>query len=455
MKNPDLHAGVSSWIDQHPEVESLRGFIFDINGVMRGKRLPVEQLEKLCAGAMRLPLSTANVDIWGRDIAGSPWVFETGDSDGKCAWTGRGPLLAPWLKKPAGMVPLVLHNPDDTPFEGDARNALARLLDRFAAHGLRPVTAFELEFYLADPKAMDGKAQNPLSGADVVHVGVLSVDELNDFDAILNEIYEACRLQGVGADTATSESGIGQFEVTLNHSDDALKVADDAMLFKTIAKGVARKYGLAASFMAKPFGGRPGSGLHLHASILGRDGKNIFDDGGDAGSDALRHAVAGVLAAMPESMLIFAPHLNSYRRLRPEQHAPTISCWGYDNRTVAVRIPSSPPAQRRIEHRVAGADTNAYLVMLAVLGAALTGIEEKMMPGDPIIGSAYDAALGPDAHLPTSWQAAHASFAAGRLIKGILPETLHDMMIRTKAQEIGRFATTVTPFEYQSYLDQV
>jgi len=455
MDKSALTEWASSWVQSHPEVDSLRGFIFDINGVMRGKRLPKDQLAKLCNGGMRLPLSTANVDIWGRDIEGSKWVFETGDSDGKCAWTGRGPLVMPWSQRGAAMVPLVLLNEDETPFEGDARNALAGLLDRFRAQGLRPVPAFELEFYLADPKAMDGNLENPLTGAAIVRDGVLSFDDLNDFDEILTEIYDACRAQSVEADAAISESGAGQFEVNLLHGDDALKVADDAMLFKNIVKSVARKHGLAASFMAKPFGDRPGNGLHMHFSILDETGANLFDDGTAEGSAALRHAVAGVLAAMPESMLVFAPHLNSYRRLTPEQHAPTAACWGYENRTAAVRIPGGPFAHRRIEHRLAGADTNAYLVMLAILGAALAGIEAKLEPPAPLAKSAYDAPSQDAVPLPASWEAAQTSFAAGKMIRGFMPEVLCDMLINTKAQELRRFATKVTPFEYQTYLDQV
>ena len=450
-----LRAWASSWAETHAEVDSLRGFVFDINGVMRGKRLPMDQLEKLCGGGMRLPLSTANVDIWGRDIEGSHWVFETGDSDGKCEWTGRGPLIMPWSHRAAAMVPLVLHTEDNAPFQGDTRNALAALLARFTARGLQPVAAFELEFYLADPKAMDAGLANPLTGADSVRDGVLSFDDLNDFDAILTEIYDACRVQDVAADAAISESGAGQFEVNLRHGADAMKVADDAMLFKNIVKSVARKHGLAASFMAKPFGDRPGNGLHMHFSILDREGVNIFDDGGPDGSAAMRQAVAGILAAMPESMLLFAPHLNSYRRLTPEQHAPTAACWGYENRTAAVRIPGGPPAQRRIEHRLAGADTNAYLVMLAILGAALAGIEAQMTPAEPLVRSAYDASAAQATPLPTSWETALAQFAAGTMVRDFMPDILHDMLIRTKRQEMRRFTGTVRPFEYQSYLDQI
>ena len=455
MDKSALSSWADTWAREHPDVESLRGFIFDINGVVRGKRLPMDQLAKICGGDMRIPLSSANVDIWGRDIEGSKWVFETGDADGRCEWTGRGPLIMPWSDRGAAMVPLVLQNENETPFDGDARNVLAAILGRFETLGFRPVPAFELEFYLADPTAVDGALTNPLTSVPVIRDGVLSLDDLDDFEAILGDVYHACEIQSVAADAAISESGIGQFEVNLRHSQDALKVADDAMLFKNIVKSVARKHGLAASFMAKPFAQRPGSGLHMHLSILDQNGSNIFDNGNADGSKMLHYAVAGVLAAMPESMLFFAPHLNSYRRLMPEQHAPMVACWGYENRTAAIRIPGGPFLQRRIEHRVAGADTNAYLVMAAILGAVLAGIENKMQPPEAIKGSAYDGDNAQLSALPLSWQGSLDAFVGGKILGDSIPPILRDMLIRTKRQEMGRFNEVVTPFEFQSYLDQV
>lgn len=441
------------WHKANENVESLRAVTFDVNGVMRGKRLPVDQLEKVCKGGVRMPLSTANVDIWGRDIDGSPWVFETGDADGQCVWTGRGPLPVTWTDRPCAMLPVTLHTEDGQPFLGDARNALAALLERYAAKGIRPVSAFELEFYLVDPKASNGVGtpNNPLTGANGIRDNVLSVDELNDYDALLGDIYDACQAQGVGADAAISESGLAQFEVNLKHGDDALKIADDAMLFKTIVKGVARKHGLAASFMAKPFANRPGNGLHLHFSLLDNDGANLFEDG-DEGSVMMRHAIGGLIDAMPQSMIFFAPHLNSYRRLAIESHAPTSICWGYENRTAAIRVPGGPAAQRRIEHRVAGADTNPYLVMMAILGAALSGIEEQSQSGDPITKSAYDMELS---QLPGSWADALNIFKTGDKTHSFCPPILRDMIVLTKGQEMARFAAEVTALEYASYLDQV
>ena len=179
-----------------------------------------------------------------------------------------------------------------------------------------------------------------------------------------------------------------------------MKAADDAALFKFIVRGVARKHGLGATFMAKPYGEDVGSGFHLHVSMLDAEGGNVFDDGSEWGGDTLRAAVAGLLSSMAESTLLFAPHLNSFRRLRDGTHAPTMAAWGHDNRTAAVRIPASPGVARRFEHRVAGADANPYLVLTAVLAAALEGIKAKAQPPAPFTGSSYEQDLP---RLPTSW----------------------------------------------------
>ena len=452
MQNSDI----DQWLKDNPDIENVRAFTFDLNGIMRGKRLPITQLQKVIVGGIRIPLSSANLDIWGRDIADSKWVFESGDADGGSRWTGRGPLPMTWTDQNAALVPLTLTYNDGRPFDGDPRNILAAVLDKFTTRGLHPVAAFEMEFYLADPTLHDGLAPanvaSPLTGAVNIRDGVLSVDDLNDYDTLLNDIYDCCRTQNVAADTAISEAGSGQFEINLLHGSDCLKVADDAMLFKQIVKGVARKHRLAASFMAKPHTDRPGNGMHVHLSVIDKRGQNIFDDGSEAGSQLMKHALAGLLAAMPESMLIFAPHHNSYRRFAIESHAPLAACWGYENRTTALRIPMGPTQQRRIEHRVAGADTNPYLVLATILAGVLTGLDQGAPPPPSTEGSAYDVNLP---SLPLTWQTAYGAFAKGSVLGDLLPDVFRHMLLDCKAQEMRRFAADISAFEYQSYLDQV
>ena len=447
---------IEKWLANYPDIKNVRAVTFDINGIMRGKRLPITQLQKAVDGELRIPLSSANLDIWGRDIANSKWVFESGDADGGSCWTGRGPLPMTWTDQNAAMVPLTLTYNDGQPFDGDPRNVLAAVLEKFAVRGLHPVAAFEMEFYLADPTLHDRSPPEvvvaPLTGAVNIRDGVLSVDDLNDYDTLLNDIYDCCSVQNVAAEAAISEAGSGQFEINLSHGSDCLKVADDAVFFKQIIKGVARKHALAGSFMAKPYADRPGNGMHVHLSILNREGQNIFDDNSDKGSRLMQHAVAGLLASLPESMLIFAPHNNSYRRFAIESHAPTAACWGYENRTAALRIPLGDPQNRRIEHRVAGADANPYLLLAEFLAGVLAGFDEAKAPPPALEGSAYDAVLPT---LPTKWQAAQDCFKKAAALGDLLPAVFRQMMLDCKAQEMLRFAGDISTFEYQSYLDQM
>jgi glutamine synthetase len=280
---------------------------------------------------------------------------------------------------------------------------------------------------------------------------ILSIERLDHFERFLADVYTACAAQDIPLGGAIAETGAGQFEINLVHVDDPLRAADDALYINRLVKGVARRHGLAASFMAKPYGDRSGSGLHVHFSLLDGEGRNVFDDGGAAGTDLMRHSVGGLLGAMRESTLVFAPHLNSYRRLQPRSHAPTRVAWGYETRNAAVRIPGGPGEARRIEHRVAGADANPYLVLAAVLGAALDGIERRTAAPPPIAGDA-----GPDcAALPTEWGEAVALFEAGEAVARLFAPELVAAFAGMKRQEVRTFAARITPFEFETYLEKV
>ncbi|KKK69842.1 hypothetical protein LCGC14_2929990, partial [marine sediment metagenome] len=316
------------------DMENIFGCVCDLNGVLRGKRIPTEQLDKVLEGTVRMPLSICGLDIWGEDIEGSVMVFETGDADGVCVPTGRGVVPISWTRKPTALIPLWMNEESGAPFLGDPRRALANVVDRYKSHGLTPVVATELEFYLIDPTD-DTPAPpcSPVTGKRLTSDGALCLDELEHFDHFLNDVYDACRVQGIPADSAISENGAGQFEVNMRHLPDPLRAADDALLFKRLVRGIARKHGFAATFMAKPYGDRAGSGFHVHFSLVDQDGVNLFDNGGDDGTPMMLHAVAGLLETIQENALTFAPHENSFRRLLPGAHAPSNVAWGYENRT--------------------------------------------------------------------------------------------------------------------------
>ena len=444
---------LSSCLKEHPEIKSIYACVCDLNGTMRGKRMPVSQVDKVVEGGMRMPLSLINVDVWGEDIEDSELVFKTGDADGLCEYTGRPLIPITWTSNPTALAMLWMRREDGTPFEGDPRRALARIVERYASLGLTPVVATELEFYLCDPA--DGRPQAPLSpvtGKRLDSDNVLSLDNLQHFDAFLDDVYDACTQQGIPADAAISENGAGQFEINLMHVADPLRAADDAILFKRLVRGIARKHGFLGTFMSKPYAKRSGSGFHVHFSLIDKNGVNVFDNGGEEGTSLMLNAVAGLLATMHENTLTFAPHENSYRRLLPGTHAPSNITWGYENRTAAVRIPGGSQKARRIEHRVAGADANPYLVLSSILGGALLGIEQQMTPSDPIDGDAYKLDVE---HLPVDWASAIDAFTNGKHVPNIFSKRLQSMLVQCKTQELKRFAREITDLEYRSYLEVV
>lgn len=442
-----------SWFARNPDVKTIRIAAADLNGQARGKRMAARTAGKVEDEGSRFPLSVLNLDIWGEDIEDSPLVFESGDKDGVLLPTERSFTPMPWLDGPTALLPMWMFHEDGRPFDGDPRQALARVMERYQALGLTPVVATELEFYLIDDSSRQLRVpRSPRSGKRRPGAETLALRALDAFDHFFTDLYDACEAMDIPADTAISEAGLGQFEINLVYSPDALKAADDAWLFKLLVKGLARKHGFAASFMAKPYDDYAGNGMHTHFSLLNAEGVNVFDDGGEAGTDMMRHAIAGCLQAIPDSTLIFAPHGNSYDRLVTGSHAPTRICWGYDNRTAAVRVPGGSHKARRIEHRVSGGDVNPYLMIAAILGAALIGIEDRREAPAPITGNAYAQDL-PD--MPADWAEAIDAFANSPLIPRIFPDELARNFTLTKRQELRDWAELTPEEQVELYLDTV
>jgi glutamine synthetase len=415
--------------------------------------MPVRFADKVASEGTRFPMSVLNLDIWGEDIDNSPLVMESGDRDGVLKPTERGFMPMPWLENPSGLLPIWMYHEDGRPFMGDPRHALAQVEKRFKDRGLTPVVAVELEFFLIDDAGKRLRVpMSPRSGKRRVAGEILSLRALDQFDDFFSELYDACEAMDIPADTSISEAGLGQFEINLMHQADALKAADDAWLFKMLVKGMARKHGFAASFMAKPYDDYAGNGLHMHFSILDADGNNVFDDGTATGSDMLRHAVNGCLNGMPGSTLVFAPHANSYARFVPGAHAPTGVAWAYENRTAAIRIPSGPPIARRIEHRLAGGDVNPYLSIAAVLGAAINGIDDALDPPTPITGNAYTQELP---QVPNTWETAIDAFETSAETARIFDAELIRNFVMTKRQEAQYMADLTVEEQTEIYLDTV
>ncbi len=434
-------------------LSSVRIAAADMNGILRGKRMPTGLADKLETGSARMPLSTMNVDLFGRDVEGSPLVFETGDADGVLYPTNRGPVPMPWLDTPSALIPMMMYYEDGSPFPGDPRHALITVLDKYAERGWQVMTATEMEFCLLDDQGpMPQPPLNPITGQRLDQQAVLSVGELDAFDAFFTALYAGAKAMDIPAQSAISEAGLGQFEINLNHQP-ALRAADDALLFKHLVRGVARQHGFSASFMAKPYAAEAGNGMHVHFSVLDKNGRNIFDDGGELGTAALMHAVAGCVNAMPGSTLIFAPHGNSFERLVPDAHAPTGAAWGYENRTAAIRIPGGSPTARRIEHRVAGGDTNPYLLLACILGAALVGIDDALQAPAPTQGNSYETKGL--AQLAKTWPDAVALFAADPTVARVLPEMAIQNLTLMKQQEIKTFAALPPDSHWRAWYEVV
>jgi glutamine synthetase len=436
------------------ETAVLEAFVVDVNGIARGKWVPADRIPYVMRQGIALPRSVYALDVWGCDVAEAGLAVGTGDPDGICMPVEGTLLPVTWLTRPTTQVLLNMVEQDGSPFYGDPRQVLARVLGFFTEAGLKPVMAAELEFYLInrrtsprDPVSPPMSSEGPWQGWQTQ---VLSIAELHSFEPVLADIFDACERQNLPADTVVRENGPGQYEVNLKHTADALAAADHAFLLKRIVKGVARKHGWDATFMAKPYGHLAGSGMHVHVSILDRDGRNILAEANGAPSQRLLHVVGGMLHTMADAMLLLAPHANSFRRLCPGTHAPTNITWGLDNRTASVRVITAGQATR-VEHRVAGADCNPYLAVAGILAGAMHGLRGQIDPGRAIQG---EERVG-HTDLPYNWDDAIDAFDASVVMGEYLGAAYQDLFSATKRQEQAEFRRRVTDVEYDAYLHSV
>lgn len=440
----------AQFLAAHPDIEHCEVLLFDLNGLARGKWVPRAQLARLLKDGLRMPRSAMALDMWGREVALPGSGIEAGDPDAVCPADSSTLVPVPWL--PGTAQVFMDMPPADSGGATDPRQVLKQSIARLAALGLTPVVATELEFYLLAGQGVPRAAEYPLSQRTQRTNQHMSVETLEEFSGVLVAIQRACAAQQLPTDTMVTEFGTGQFEINLNHQADALRAADQAVAFRRLVRGVARQHGMVGSFMAKPFGDQAGSGLHVHVSLLDAQGRNVFDDGTDAGSARLRSAIGGLLETMPATMLMFAPHLNSYRRLLRNSYAPTAASWGYDNRTAAVRVPFGEGSDRRFEHRVAGADANPYLVVAALLNAVHHGLVKSADPGEPVTANGY---LQQRPALPTQWDQAIDAFEQSSFIEEYFGGEFRQLYVGCKRHESRVFASRVTDFEYETYLHMV
>jgi glutamine synthetase len=268
----------------------------------------------------------------------------------------------------------------------------------------------------------------------------------------LHELWSAADAIGVPLEGAISEYAPGQLELTLKHHADVLRSADDAILYKHAAKGVALKHGAEACFMAKPFAEHAGSGMHMHVSVNDKAGKNVFASEAPEGSPELRHAIGGMKALLADSMAILAPNANSYRRFRANSYAPVAPVWGVNNRTCAFRVPAGAANTRHIEHRVAGADAHPALALAVLLAAVHHGMTQKLDPGPAVTGDGYAHAEETGERIPTNWIAATDRFAQSKVLQDYLGEAFVITYVSIKRTEQERFFGVISNVDYDWYL---
>lgn len=436
----------------HPEITTIEALLPDCNGVMRGKWLPRHKLAKIFEGELKLPKTALSLDIWSRDV--EELVFASGDADGICRPVEGSLLPTPWAAGGQhGQVMLSMFDSNGDPYLGDPRHVLKQVLSRFQEVGWRPVVAAELEFSLVTLENDIPNHTCPApAGRTPVGGNTYGLDVLNSHSEMLEDLRIACEIQDLPFDGVVKESAPSQYEINMQHVDNPVLAAKQIMQMKRLIKGVAAKHHLLATFMAKPFEDEAGNGMHVHCSMLDERGVNVFDDGSDMGTELLRSAIAGCLQYMPDSVAIFAPSFNAYRRFQPGCHAPTFPSWGYENRTVAVRVPAGSNSARRLEHRVAGADANPYLLFAVLLSAMFEGMQQKLSPPLPISGDGYSQEKET---LPVYIQDAVKLFHESQFIKNNLGEELQRIFTLTKEQEISEFRRRITDLEYQSYLEKL
>ena len=447
--SPDHEREYLSFIENHPDIEAVEFLIVDPNGVMRGKWAPGDALKKAFQEGVNFPMSLHGLDVWGREVSETGLHIETGDKDGYCRATRGSLSIVPWAKRKTAQVLLQTFTPEGEPFMADPRQVLKRKVAEVNAKGFFPVVAFELEFYLLDPETDwdDGMPAPVGATAGPDRLRMYGLDDLAEHAELFDMIRDAAAAQSLPIDTIIKEAAPGQFEVNLKHRADPLRAADDVIMLRRIVIGCARAHGLTATFMAKPFLEYAGNGMHVHASVLDEDGNNIF--GGDGGRKKLEAAVAGLLKTMPESLLLFINTWNGFRRITPGSYAPTRAVWAENNRSVALRIPVSNDENRRLEHRIAGADANPYLVMSTLIQGMVEGIEKKAVPPPPVEGNAYeDEGL----FLPDDMDDALQLMEKSRFVDRALGPLLSKVYKDLKRTEIMAFWSEITPLERTTYL---
>jgi glutamine synthetase len=420
-------------------IEDVEAFVPDMAGSARGKVLPAD---KFGTGEMKMPESIFSQTVSGGYVD-DPNNVEDRDMLLVPDATTLRPV--PWARDPAASVFLDCYRRDMTRVPTSPRGVLRRVLAKFESSGWIPVVAPEVEFYLLSPHSDPMKEAEPPEGRLGWTEGArqpYSIDTMNDFDPFINDVYAYCEDQGIRIDTLSQEAGPAQFEINFLHGN-AVELADQVFLFKRTIREAAIEHEMHATFLAKPMSGDAGSALHIHQSVVDKQGNNVFSTSEGEPSELFYGFLGGLQRYMPDAMLIFAPYVNSYRRFLNPWDSPVNLAWAIDNRTVGLRVPDAAPDDRRIENRVAGSDVNPYLAIAATLACGYLGMVEGLKPTDPITGSAYGSEFKLHWHIYSAIDALRDSNA----MRSMLGEEFVTLYCALKHAEFMEFEEIITPWE--------
>ena len=441
MDAHDTAQRINRWLDDN-RITEIECLIPDMAGQARGKIVPRHKYDP--AAGLRLPEAVHMMSVTGD----YPEEDFTSVADGDMLLVPDANSLrpVPWAKEPTAQIIHDCHHFDGRPVDLATRNVLRRVLGMYRDKGWTPVIAPEMEFYLVQVEPdEDIPLKPPLGRTRRTEAGMqsFSIDSINEYDEVFDIMYDWCEAQGIALDTLIHEMGTAQMEINLDHGDP-LALADQVFLFKRTIREVAIRHNMYATFMAKPMQGQPGSAMHMHQSVVHTEsGHNIFSQADGSASPAFFHFIAGLQTYLPAATAIFAPHVNSYRRLSRFTSAPINLQWGYDNRTCGLRVPHSGPEARRIENRLAGVDVNPYLVMAASLACGYLGMEQQLSPSEPLTGSAYEKPH----QLPRHLDDAVETLMACKPLVELLGEHFIQTYAAVKAVEYREYFDVISPWE--------
>ncbi len=429
------------------EVECL---VPDITGNARGKIIPAAKFSH--DYGTRLPEGIFATTVTGDYPDNYDDLVSPSDSDMLLRPDADTVRMVPWATDPTAQVIHDCFTKDGKPHELAPRNVLRHILGLYEQMGLSPIIAPELEFFLVqrntDP---DFPLQPPAgrNGRPETARQSYSIDAVNEFDPILDLMYDYCEAMELDVDTLIHESGAAQLEVNFEHADPMSR-ADQVFLFKRTMREAAMRHGIYATFLAKPMENEPGSSMHIHQSLVDtRTGKNVFA-GAKSGqqSQLFMHYLAGLQKYVPAAMAFFGPNVNSYRRLAFGEVSPKNVQWGYDNRTCGLRVPMDTPENTRVESRFAGSDVNPYLALAATLACGYLGMKEKLQPTEPLTGSAH--AKGYD--LPSSLLEAIELLRKCKPLRGLLGERFVKAYTSVKEKEHQTYFRVISSWEREFLL---